>query len=107
MEDHGSKAKLRDLTASFEEAARGVASPNESRGSAANRLRSVVAQVEAATPGGAPLHAQLDHVRRWLDALEQPTDHARFGGAARVREHVALQIRLAISALEDYIGATE
>jgi hypothetical protein len=107
MADDGWTLRLRELTASLARAAGGMASPNEDRGSAAQRLRTVVAEVEASTPGGAPLHAQLDHVRRWLDALERPTDHARFGGAARLQEHLALQIRLATAALEDYIRANE
>lgn len=65
-------------------------------------IRSVLDRVEAATPGGAPLHAQLDTVRRWLRALEEPADHERFGGVGHLRQHVLLQVRLAQGALEDY-----
>ena len=65
-------------------------------------VRATLDRVEAATPGGAPLHAQLDTVRKWLGALDQPADHKRFGGTAHLRAHVATQLRLAIGALEDY-----
>ena len=68
----------------------------------ADEIRSVLDRVEAATPGGAPLHAQLDTVRRWLRALEEPADHERFGGVRHLRQHVLLQVRLAQGALEDY-----
>jgi hypothetical protein len=57
---------------------------------------------EAATPGAVSLHAQLDTVTKWLDALARPDDHARFGGTERVREHVAMQFRLARAAADDY-----
>ena len=74
---------------------------------AANRLpsdaiRSALDRVEAATPAGVPLHAQLDAVRRWLRALDEPADHQRFGGVDHLRQHVLLQVRLAQGALEDY-----
>ena len=62
----------------------------------------ILDRVEAATPGGAPLHAQLDTVRKWLGALDHPADHERFGGTAHLRAHVATQLRLAVGALEDY-----
>jgi hypothetical protein len=65
-------------------------------------VRATLDRVEAATPGGAPLHAQLDTVRKWLGALDQPAEHDRFGGTAHLRTHVATQLRLAIGALEDY-----
>lgn len=65
-------------------------------------VRATLDRVEAATPGGAPLHAQLDTVRKWLGALDQPAEHERFGGTAHVRAHVATQLRLALGALEDY-----
>jgi hypothetical protein len=65
-------------------------------------LGATLDRVEAATPGGAPLHAQLDTVRKWFGALEQSADHKRFGGTAHLRAHVATQLRLAIGALEDY-----
>jgi hypothetical protein len=69
-------------------------------------IRSVLDRVEAATPGAAPLHAQLDTVRRWLPALEEPAEHERFGGVGHLRQHVLLQVRLARGALEDYQRGT-
>ena len=65
-------------------------------------VRAVLDRIEAATPGGAPLHAQLDNVRKWLGAFERPDDHQRFGGAEHLREYVVTQIRIAHGALEDY-----
>jgi hypothetical protein len=65
-------------------------------------FRATLDRVEAATPGGAPLHAQLDAVRKWLAALDHPADQERFGGTAHLRAHVATQLRLAAAALEDY-----
>ena len=69
---------------------------------AAAQLRATLARVEVATPGGAPLHSQLDNVRKWLDALERPEDHDRFGGANHLREYVLTQVRIAMGALGDY-----
>ena len=65
-------------------------------------LCAILDAVESATPGGAPLHTQLDTVRKWLGALDRPADHEHFGGTAHIRAHVATQLRLAIGALEDY-----
>lgn len=65
-------------------------------------IRRVLATVEQRTPGGAPLHAQLDNVRKWLDALSRPEDHDRFGGAEHLRDYVITQLRLTLGALEDY-----
>ena len=70
--------------------------------SQAREIRSTLAAIEAGTPGGAPLHAQLDNVRKWLDALEHPADHERFGGTGHLRDYVLTQLRLALGALEDY-----
>ena len=67
-----------------------------------SELRSTLDRVESHTPGGAPLHAQLDNVRKWLDALDRPADHQRFGGEAHLRGYVLTQLRLALGALEDY-----
>jgi hypothetical protein len=106
MADDALKVDLSMLTAGLEEVARAIASPNDAPEEAARRLREVVGRVEAATPGGAPLHSRLDNVRRWLGALENPTDHDRFGGTEHLRDHLALQIRLAVAALEDYMRAT-
>ena len=79
-----------------------VGEPGGSHPMSPDDIRSVLDRVEAATPGGAPLHAQLDTVRRWLGALEEPADHERFGGVAHLRQHVLMQVRLARGALEDY-----
>ena len=68
----------------------------------ARAIRSTLAAIEAGTPGGAPLHAQLDNVRKWLDALERPADHERFGGVGHIRDYVITQLRLALGALDDY-----
>ena len=97
--DH--RRTLSDLRTALDDAARAVATPNDEHDAAA-RLRAVLVEVEAATPQGAPLHARLDTVRRWLTALGNPADHARFGGAEHLREHLASQIRGAIAALDDY-----
>jgi hypothetical protein len=72
---------------------------------AAARVRVTLDQVESATPGGAPLHSQLDNVRKWLDALDHPEEHGRFGGAAHLHAYVLTQLRLALGALEDYYRA--
>jgi hypothetical protein len=77
--------------------------PNELGPERAAEIRSALSRVEAATPGGAPLHAQLDNVRKWLAALERPEDHDRFGGAAHLRGYLLTQLRLAGGALEDYL----
>jgi hypothetical protein len=79
-----------------------VAEPNESAASRSAGIRSTLDRAEAATPGGAPLHAQLDNVRKWLAALDRPADHERFGGTAYLRDYVVMQLRLARAALEDY-----
>jgi hypothetical protein len=88
-------ALLRSITAALDE------EPNASRVSA-GEIRAALDQVEAATPGGVPLHTQLDAVRKWLGALEQPGDHDRFGGADHLRRHVVRQVRVAMAALEEY-----
>jgi hypothetical protein len=69
------------------------------------RIRTALDRVEQATPRGAPLHSQLDNVRKWLDALERPEDHDRFGGAKHLHDYVLTQVRLAMGALEDYTRA--
>jgi len=74
---------------------------------AAGVVRSTLARVETETPGGAPLHAQLDNVRKWLDALDNPVAHERFGGAGHLRDYVVTQLRLATGALEDYQRAIQ
>lgn len=66
----------------------------------------LLAAAEEATPRGALLHSQLDTVRKWLAVLAEG-EHARFGGSDRVRDHVALQFRLAQAAARDYLRATD
>ena len=65
-------------------------------------IRAILDRGESGTPGGAPLHAQLDAVRTWLGALDRPDDQDRFGGAAHLHAHVTTQLRLVVGALEDY-----
>jgi hypothetical protein len=77
--------------------------PNEPDVAQVAEIRSTLARVEAATPGGAPLHAQLDNVRKWLAVLERPEDHDRFGGTDHLRGYLLTQFRLAGGALEDYL----
>jgi hypothetical protein len=83
-----------------------MAEPNDSTPSEVEAIRSILATVERRTPGGAPLHAQLDNVRKWLDLLAQPAEQDRFGGAAHLRTYVLTQLRLASGALEDYLRQT-
>ena len=87
---------LRDAEHKLESASGGIDS------STVTDIRELLGRVETSTPGGAPLHAQLDNVRKWLDALDRPDDHARFGGAGHLRDYVITQIRLTLGALEDY-----
>jgi hypothetical protein len=69
-------------------------------------IRASLDHVEAATAGGAPLHAQLDTVRKWLDVLDQTVQHERFGGEAHLRAHIITQLQVAARALEDFLRAT-
>src|SRR5262245_22417328 len=96
---------LRQLTSAQQRIQEGS---NELSAAVAAEIRSILAVVEAGTPLGAQLHAQLDNVRKWLGALEDREAHARFGGADHLRSHVLTQLRLAHGALEDYLrGNTE
>ena len=98
------RTQTTDALESIRAAERGLLEgPNELSSEQAASIRSTLARVEAATPGGAPLHAQLDNVRKWLAALERPEDHDRFGGAAHLRGYLLTQLRLAGGALEDYL----
>jgi len=65
-------------------------------------IRSTLDFVEIQTPGGAPLHSQLDAARRWLGALADPQEHQRFGGMDHLRHHLITQLRLVTSAIVDY-----
>jgi hypothetical protein len=93
-------ADLRSLVQAAEQ--RLVGATTDRLPAIAVEIRGVLATVEERTPRGAPLHAQLDNVRKWLDALARPADHDRFGGADHLREYVITQLRLTLGALEDY-----
>jgi hypothetical protein len=79
-----------------------VSAPGDLGAARMDEIRSVLGRIESSTPLGAPLHAQLDNVRRWLDALDRPVDHERFGGIEHLRQYVVTQLRLAQGALADY-----
>ena len=66
------------------------------------RLDGFLRDVEHRSPHGASLHAQLDAIAKWVRLLADPSSHARYGGTARLREHVELQFRLARAAAVDY-----
>ena len=102
MPDDRSAADLDELFDLLEAAQRTVLTLPNAVTSDSGPIRAILTRVEAATPGGAPLHAQLDNVRKWLDALDQPAEHDRFGGTAHLRDYVTTQLRLALGALEDY-----
>jgi hypothetical protein len=70
------------------------------------RIVALLGDAERASPGGAALHAQLDTVAKWMELLCHPDEHVRFGGSARVHDHVRLQLRLARAAADDYARAT-
>ena len=74
-------------------------------GQLATGLFALMARIEAATPGGAPLHAQLDTVRKWSSVLQEPDACARFGGVDHVRAFLQTQLRLTEGALQDYLQA--
>jgi hypothetical protein len=75
------------------------------RSDAIQRMTELLRAAEDATPGAAFFHAQLDTLRRWAGLLASG-DHERFGGTQRVRDHLAVQFRLARSAAEDYWRVT-
>jgi len=95
------------LIALIEAAERALAAePNDGNSAVAGDIRTLMARVENATPGGAPLHAQIDATRKWLGVLEQPADHERFGGTPHIRDYVITQLRLTRGAVEDYLRET-
>jgi hypothetical protein len=95
--------RIDDLLGDLRHAERKLASASDGIDpSTVAAIREMLGRVETSTPGGAPLHAQLDNVRKWLDALDHPDDHDRFGGAAHLRDYVITQLRLTLGALEDY-----
>jgi hypothetical protein len=95
--------RIDDLLGGLRDAAQRLeAAPGGVDSAALASIRELLGRVEASTPGGAPLHAQLDNVRKWLNALDRPDDHARFGGAGRLRDYVITQLRLTLGALQDY-----
>ena len=59
--------------------------------------------LEAITPGGAPLHHQIDVVRRWVGALGDGREHDRFGGTAHLRNYLDMQLKLLNAAVADYL----
>jgi hypothetical protein len=108
MSSHDQPDPPREQTAQFMELLRAsermlAAEPNDFGAGRAAEIRETLTRVEAATPGGAPLHAQLDNVRKWLGVLERPEDHDRFGGTGHLRDYLLTQLRLAGGALEDYV----
>jgi hypothetical protein len=106
-DDVPSSDRRGDLIALIEAAERALAAePNDGNSAAAADIRALMARVEDATPGGAPLHAQIDATRKWLGLLEQPADHERFGGTAHIRDYVITQLRLTRGAVEDYLRET-
>ena len=84
-----------------------VSAPNALDAPAGGRILDLLTALEAATPGGAPLHHQIDVVRRWVGVLWNEPEHARFGGVAHLREYVAGQLRLLRMAVEDYAQHAE
>jgi hypothetical protein len=92
------------LIALIEAAEQGLAGePNERPAELATAIAALLTRIELATPGGAPLHAQLDSTRKWLAVLNAPAEHGRFGGAGHVRDYVVTQLRLTRGAVEDYL----
>jgi hypothetical protein len=79
-----------------------LTAPNEGVGQLADAILNLLARIEQATPGGPPLHAQLDATRKWLAVLGRPADHARFGGTVHIRDYLVTQLRLTRGAVEDY-----
>jgi hypothetical protein len=107
MADAWPSDRFDDLLDRLREAEREVASEPNAVTSRLAEVRATLDRVEAGTPGGAPLHSQLDVVRKWLRLLEQPKEHNRFGGTAHIRQHVVTQLRLAAGALADYRRAMQ
>jgi hypothetical protein len=106
MAPDGTNQGLDALTRALELAEEVVAGPGDLGAAEVEEIRSVLEGIGSATPLGAPLHAQLDNVRRWVDALERPADHERFGGIEHLRAYVVTQLRLARGALADYRRAS-
>jgi hypothetical protein len=102
MADSPSHARLTELLALLRECEQTFAANQPPAPVSTVELRSTLARIETETPGGAPLHSQLDNVRKWLDALDDPEQHERFGGTTHVSAYVLTQLRLALGALEDY-----
>ena len=70
---------------------------------AAARGLGLLDSLEAATPGGAPLHHQVDVVRRWVGALADEREHERFGGTAHLRNYLDVQLKLLDAAVADFL----
>jgi hypothetical protein len=82
-----------------------LSAPNAGEPEQITRGLAILAALEAATPGGAPLHHQIDVVRRWVEVLRNESGHARFGGTAHLRDHLAMQLRLLRAGVADYLAA--
>jgi hypothetical protein len=71
----------------------------------ATRALVLLEQLEATTPGGAPLHRQIDIVRRWLSVIRNEAEHARFGGLPHLTDYLTVQLRLLRAAVDDYLAS--
>src|SRR5687767_12046274 len=68
-----------------------------------SRGLALLESLEASTPRGAPLHHQIDVVRRWVGALADEREHERFGGTAHLRSYLDVQLKLLGAAVADYL----
>jgi hypothetical protein len=80
-----------------------LSAPNAIDAAAAARALEILTVLETATPGGAPLHHQIDVVRRWVGVLRDEPEHARFGGTPHLRSYLGTQLRLLRAAVDDYL----
>ncbi len=94
-----------DVAALVADAEAILSAPNVVDAAAAARALEILASLEAATPGGASLHHQIDVVRRWVAVLQSEPEHARFGGTAHLRDYLGTQLRLLHAAVDDYLRA--
>ena len=94
-----------DAAALVAEAESILSAPNALDAAAAVRTLELLTALEAATPGGAPLHHQIDVVRRWVGLFRDEPEHVRFGGTAHLRTYLGTQLRLLRAAVDDYLRA--
>jgi hypothetical protein len=80
-----------------------LAGPGSLAAESAARGLGLLDSLEAATSGGAPLHHQIDVVRRWVGALADEREHERFGGTAHLRSYLDVQLKLLDAAVADYL----